>query len=127
MEDRTRQLLQLGFGKCKLQIQVPEKGPVKNIKDLSGKRVVTSFNNIARGFFEKIDGELGLQGDKRTHIDYVGGSVEAACALGLADGIGEPTVLWLWQKRRTEWYHSRFGRVWRDNACRGASCNRNGP
>lgn len=59
------------------------------MQDLAGKRVVTSFDKIARGFFDKVDAQVGLQDDQRTHIDYVGGSVEAACALGLADGIGE--------------------------------------
>ncbi|KAG8990150.1 ATP phosphoribosyltransferase (ATP-PRTase) (ATP-PRT) [Tulasnella sp. JGI-2019a] len=87
MENRVQQVLPLGFGRCNLQVQVPERGPIKSLQDLAGKRVVTSFNRIASGFFDKIDAEVGLQGDKKTHIDYVGGSVEAACALGLADGI----------------------------------------
>lgn len=89
MEHRVRQVLPLGFGKCKLQVQVPERGPLQSIHELAGKRVVTSFSNIARGFFEGVDEAAGLQGHQKTHIEYVGGSVEAACALELADGIGE--------------------------------------
>lgn len=55
---------------------------------LAGKRVVTSFEVLAGKYFEGLDAKLGLVGDQRTKIEYVGGSVEAACSLGLADGIG---------------------------------------
>ncbi|EJD39294.1 HisG-domain-containing protein [Auricularia subglabra TFB-10046 SS5] len=79
--------LPLGFGRCKLQVQVPEKGPIKTLEDLAGKRIVTSFEIVAGEFFAALDDRLGLVGDQRTKIQYVGGSVEAACALGLADGI----------------------------------------
>ncbi|KAG8939090.1 ATP phosphoribosyltransferase (ATP-PRTase) (ATP-PRT), partial [Tulasnella sp. 408] len=89
METRVRQLLKLGFGKCKLQVQAPEHGSmaIQTIEQLAGKRVVTSFNHVAAEYFEKIDAQAGLTGDQKTSIEYVGGSVEAACALGLADGI----------------------------------------
>lgn len=89
MQEHVSELLKLGFGKCALQVQVPESGDIKDVKDLAGKRVVTSFEVLAGEYFAKIDDELGLQGESRTQIEYVGGSVEAACALGLADGIGE--------------------------------------
>ncbi len=87
MEPHVTEVLRLGFGKCALRVQVPEHGHIQRIEDLAGKRVVTSFENLAGDFFEKVDSRLGLQGDERTKIEYVGGSVEAACALGLADGI----------------------------------------
>ncbi|KAK0204198.1 ATP phosphoribosyltransferase [Desarmillaria ectypa] len=88
MQEHITEVLRLGFGKCKLQVQVPEAGPIKSVQDLAGKRVVTSFEVLAGEYFGKLDGELGLDGpEKQTHIEYVGGSVEAACALGLADGI----------------------------------------
>jgi len=87
MEQHVRQILPLGFGKCKLQIQVPSHSPIKDVKQLAGKRVVTSFNHVAREYFDKVDKEAGLQSGQLTDIEYVGGSVEAACALGLADGI----------------------------------------
>ncbi|THH05898.1 hypothetical protein EW145_g4461 [Phellinidium pouzarii] len=87
MKEHVTEVLKLGFGKCALQVQVPEVGAIKDVKDLAGKRVVTSFEVLAGEYFGKIDDELGLKGDNRTHIEYVGGSVEAACALGLADGI----------------------------------------
>jgi ATP phosphoribosyltransferase len=88
MENHTRQVLPLGFGKCKLQVQVPERGPIKSEADLAGKRVVTSFEVLAHKHFAGIDAKANRTGEDKTRIEYVGGSVEAACALGLADGIG---------------------------------------
>ncbi|KAK0449496.1 ATP phosphoribosyltransferase [Armillaria borealis] len=87
MQRHVTEALRLGFGKCSLQVQVPEAGPIKTVKDLAGKRVVTSFEVLSGEYFSKIDEDLGLEDEARTKIEYVGGSVEAACALGLADGI----------------------------------------
>ncbi|KAK7050561.1 ATP phosphoribosyltransferase [Favolaschia claudopus] len=87
MQDNVTEILRLGFGKCALQVQVPESGSIKSVDDLAGKRVVTSFEVLAGEYFDAIDTRLELSGDRRTRIEYVGGSVEAACALGLADGI----------------------------------------
>ena len=88
MESFVSETLRLGFGKCALQVQVPSSGPVQTVDALAGKRVVTSFEVLAGRFFADVDERVGLVGDARTSIEYVGGSVEAACALGLADGIG---------------------------------------
>ncbi len=80
----VEEVMDLGFGKCKLQVQVPARGAFQHPKDLVGKTVVTSFTNLAAKYF----GELEKQtGKGKTTIKYVGGSVEAACALGVADGI----------------------------------------
>ncbi|CAE6479359.1 unnamed protein product [Rhizoctonia solani] len=87
MEQLTTQVLKLGFGKCKLQVQVPERGEFQEVGALGGKRIVTSFEVLAKKYFEKLDREKGLKEGQGTKIEYVGGSVEAACALGLADGI----------------------------------------
>ncbi|KIJ61085.1 hypothetical protein HYDPIDRAFT_31597 [Hydnomerulius pinastri MD-312] len=87
MQDKVTEIQRLGFGKCALQVQVPERAPIKSVEDLAGKRVVTSFEVLAGEYFNKIDDQLSLVGDQKTKIQYVGGSVEAACALGLADGI----------------------------------------
>ena len=88
MESNVSEMQKLGFGRCALQVQVPESGSIKTVDDLAGKRVVTSFEVLASNYFEEIDEGLGLKGENKTKIEYVGGSVEAACALGLADGIG---------------------------------------
>ncbi|KAJ3927961.1 MAG: hypothetical protein NXY57DRAFT_567564 [Lentinula lateritia] len=87
MHEHVTEELRLGFGKCALQVQVPEAGSITTVEDLAGKRVVTSFEVLSGDYFGKLDDQLRLSGDKRTKIEYVGGSVEAACALGLADGI----------------------------------------
>ena len=88
MQEHVTEVLKLNFGKCALQVQVPEAGPIKSVEDLAGKRVVTSFEVLAGQYFKGIDDRLNLQEGQRTRIEYVGGSVEAACSLGLADGIG---------------------------------------
>jgi len=87
MEDLVSEELRLGFGKCALQVQVPENSPIKTVEDLAGKRVVTSFEVVAGKYFQDVDSRLQLSEDHKTQIEYVGGSVEAACSLGLADGI----------------------------------------
>jgi ATP phosphoribosyltransferase len=100
-EAGVEQVLDLGFGKCRLQVQVPQKGDITDPRELVGKNVVTSFVGLSTAYFsrlegheESVDAEALINGDlldakKRltTKIKYVGGSVEAACALGVADGI----------------------------------------
>ncbi|KAI7905043.1 uncharacterized protein BX663DRAFT_430759 [Cokeromyces recurvatus] len=83
VEDKITEIMELDFGKCRLCVQVPINGPFKKMEDLAGKRIVTSFDAVARKVFEPIDKAKGT----KTTINYVSGSVEAACALGLADGI----------------------------------------
>ncbi|KAJ5825995.1 hypothetical protein N7474_003133 [Penicillium riverlandense] len=82
----VEEILDLGFGGCKLQVQVPEKGGISEAKELIGRNVVTSFTALASTFFAKLEGAESSQ-KLNTKIKYVGGSVEAACALGVADGI----------------------------------------
>jgi ATP phosphoribosyltransferase len=78
--------LDLAFGKCKLQIQVPQNGLYEKPEDLIGKTIVSSFVNLTRKYFEKL--ENIKEGEKlKTKIKYVGGSVEASCALGVGDAI----------------------------------------
>lgn len=89
------EVLDLDFGKCSLQVQVPAKGDLSRPEDLIGKNVVTSFTNLAEQYFRRLEAEEtgDAKGDPndstklKTNIKYVGGSVEAACALGVADGI----------------------------------------
>lgn len=88
-------VLDLGFGACRLQVQVPAKGKYVEAKDLIGKNIGTSFVHLAREYFARLEMEQeGIQdttkveGRKlRTKIIELSGSVEAACALGVADGI----------------------------------------
>lgn len=90
----VEEILDLEFGFCRLQVQVPEKGTITKPEELVGKNIVTSFTNLAEGYFRALEekqSDKAVNGDGkaklRTNIKYVGGSVEAACALGVADGI----------------------------------------
>ncbi|KAF3140237.1 ATP phosphoribosyltransferase (ATP-PRTase) (ATP-PRT) [Orbilia oligospora] len=88
----VEEILELGFGKCKLQVQAPANGPIKDPKELVGKTVVTSFTHLSRDYFKSLEVEMfGAESVEKngmkTTMKYVGGSVEAACALGVADGI----------------------------------------
>lgn len=82
----VEQVMDLGFGNCKLQVQVPQKGDLTEAKQLVGKNVVTSFTALTTAFFAQLEGVTDPS-HLKTKIKYVGGSVEAACALGVADGI----------------------------------------
>lgn len=74
---------------------MPAKGDLAKPEDLIGKNVVTSFTNLTEQYFRRLEaeqagnanGETNGDAKLRTVIKYVGGSVEAACALGVADGI----------------------------------------
>ncbi|KAF4624198.1 hypothetical protein G7Y89_g13975 [Cudoniella acicularis] len=88
------EVMDLGFGACKLQVQVPEKGQYVKPSDLIGKNVGTSFVHLAEQYFAILESEaeLAANGEKtskklKTKIIELSGSVEAACALGVADGI----------------------------------------
>ncbi|GKZ39171.1 ATP phosphoribosyltransferase (ATP-PRTase) (ATP-PRT), partial [Aspergillus brasiliensis] len=84
----VEEIMDLGFGACKLQVQVPEKGDITEAKQLIGRNVVTSFTALTEAFFAKLEGKSDAEkSELSTKIKYVGGSVEAACALGVADGI----------------------------------------
>lgn len=90
----VEEVMDLGFGRCKLQVQVPEKGGISKPEELVGKNIVTSFTNLTKKYFADLESEaqkseVNGNGVNKlsTAIKYVGGSVEAACALGVADGI----------------------------------------
>ncbi|MCJ1246995.1 ATP phosphoribosyltransferase (ATP-PRTase) (ATP-PRT) [Trapelia coarctata] len=97
----VEEVLDLGFGKCSLRVQVPEKGEIHDPKDLISKNVVTSFVSLTQQYFDRLEKEQAAKEEEEakkngttpkpkhqpTKIKYVGGSVEAACALGVADGI----------------------------------------
>ena len=52
----TEELLDLGFGQCKLQVQVPDQGGIETSKDLVGKNIVTSFTGLTARYFAQIEG-----------------------------------------------------------------------
>lgn len=85
MFESIEDLLDLQFGKCKLQIQVPANGPYKTPEQLIGKKIVSSFTKLSNDYFEDLS--LKANSKESTNIRFVGGSVEASCALGVADAI----------------------------------------
>merc|ERR1711939_1299592 len=82
----VEQVMDLGFGKCKLQVQIPEKGSLQNVQDLVGKNIVTSFTGLAEDYFARLEGKgsrkESINGAAspipklQTKIKFVGGSVD---------------------------------------------------
>jgi len=98
----SEMVMDVGFGACKLQVQVPEKGKYMSSTDLIGHTIGTSFVNLTTEYFARLEeqsaGVCATPQDMvnrdplspkrlRTTIVELSGSVEAACALGVADGI----------------------------------------
>ncbi|XP_062518610.1 uncharacterized protein LOC134193793 isoform X2 [Corticium candelabrum] len=77
----VKELVELGFGKCRLCVQVDVSSTVTDPRDLAGKRIVTSFTGLTTRYFET------LNPDVMTDISFVSGSVEIACQLELADAV----------------------------------------
>ena len=69
----------LGFGRCRLAIAVPKNFEYKQLSDLSGRRIATSYPNILAEFFA----ERSVEAD----IHEISGSVEIAPSIGLADAV----------------------------------------
>ncbi len=69
----------LDFGKCQLVLAIPEMTPIKNLSDLEGLRVATSYPNTLRQFSES----------KKLNCSIIpiGGSVEVAPKLNLAEAV----------------------------------------
>ncbi len=69
----------LGFSKCRVSLAVPKGLKYKNINDLDGLRIATSYPNTVKEYFKKFN----LAPD----IHVISGSVEIAPSIGLADAI----------------------------------------
>ena len=98
----VEEVMDLAFGKCALQVQVPARSTngeptITDVRQLLGKNIVTSFTSLTEDYFARLEGRgsrkemiNGTESPKpnlKTKVKFVGGSVEAACALGVADGI----------------------------------------
>jgi ATP phosphoribosyltransferase len=76
----VRELLDLGFGRCRLAVAVPEASGIEHATEVPpGSRVATSFPRLARAFFEGIGVPV--------EIAPVSGAAEIAPHLGVADVI----------------------------------------
>ncbi|MGM0410310.1 MAG: ATP phosphoribosyltransferase [Bacillota bacterium] len=78
------ELLDLGFGSCKLVVAVPEKAGIEKVENIAEhSRIATSYPGITKRYFNK----LGIQVD----IIYLSGSVELGPQVGLSDLIVDIT------------------------------------
>lgn len=69
----------LGFGNCRLSLAIPKDEQYTGLNYFEGKRIATSYPRILSKFF-------GVKGIN-VKIEEIGGSVEIATGIGLADGI----------------------------------------
>ncbi len=73
------ELRELGFGRCRLSIAVPQEDRFEGPQDLAGQRIATSYPQLL--------GEYLRQHDVKAEIVVLNGSVEIAPRLGTADVI----------------------------------------
>ncbi len=69
----------LGFANCRLSLAIPKDEKYSGLEYFNGKRVATSYPKILGKYFQ----EKGIN----VKIEELGGSVEIATGIGLADGI----------------------------------------
>ncbi len=79
-KDKQVQVVEkLGFAACRLSLAIPKDVPYPGTAYFEGRRVATSYPHILSRFFK----EKGICAE----IEAIGGSVEIAPGIGLADGI----------------------------------------
>lgn len=71
------ELLDLGFGKCRLMLAVPQEKRLDDLKDYAHLRVATKYPNCAKRYFDKV----GIQ----TEIIKLNGSIELGPIVGLSE------------------------------------------
>jgi len=71
--------LELGVGKCRLALCVPESSSIQEVSQLDGLRIATTFPKITHAYLR--------QHNTTVHAVWLSGSVEVMIALGVADAI----------------------------------------
>lgn len=69
----------LGFGRCRLSIAVPKNMNYKELRDLNGLKIATSYTGLLQKFLN--------ENNLKAEIHEISGSVEIAPGIGLADAI----------------------------------------
>jgi ATP phosphoribosyltransferase len=69
----------LGFSRCRLSLAIPKSEPYKDLQDLDGKRIATSYPVILQKYLD----EHGI----RAEVHVLSGSVEIGPSIGIADAI----------------------------------------
>jgi len=77
------ELLDLGYGTCRIVLAAPEDGDISTVSDLEGTTVATEFPTITAEFFE----ERGVDVD----VAEVSGATELTPHVDIADGIVDIT------------------------------------
>jgi ATP phosphoribosyltransferase len=72
-------ILPLGFGSCRLSLAIPKDIKYPGLSFFEGKKVATSYPGILSRYFQ--------ENKVQVEIEEIGGSVEIAPGIGLADGI----------------------------------------
>lgn len=75
----VQERMQLGVGRCRLAICVPEDSPVSKVAELNGQSVATSFPRLTDAYFRR-HGAV-------SHLVSLSGSVEVMIQLGVATAI----------------------------------------
>lgn len=75
----VHQIMELGFGGCRLSLAVPREADYKDLEWFNGRRIATSYPSILLRFLS----EKGIS----AKIHTITGSVEIAPAIGMADAI----------------------------------------
>ncbi|GJM31656.1 MAG: ATP phosphoribosyltransferase [Saprospiraceae bacterium] len=78
-QKNIKEVLQLGFSRCRLSIAVPKGTHYPDASCLNGKKIATSYPNSLRQFLD--------QNKLNAEIHEISGSVEIAPNIGLADAI----------------------------------------
>lgn len=78
---KVKKLLNLRYGFCTLMLAVPKESEIKDISDLNGKTVATTYPKSTLNFFKK--------NNITAQIVRISGSVEIAPALGVAQAIAD--------------------------------------
>ncbi len=76
---KVKKLLNLRYGFCSLIVAVPKESCIKNLNDLKGKTIATSYPQSAKKFFKENNIPI--------NIVKISGSVEITPALGVAQAI----------------------------------------
>ncbi|MDR0421928.1 MAG: ATP phosphoribosyltransferase [Proteiniphilum sp.] len=78
-EKDVTEIERLGFGSCRLSLAIPKDEVYTGLAYFGGKRIATSYPRILKKFFR--EKEIDVK------IEELGGSVEIATGIGLADAI----------------------------------------
>lgn len=77
----AEEVMGLGFGRATFRLAAPE-GSVGSLRELSGKRVATTYDGLLSSWLE----EQGIEDVEVVHLD---GAVESAVSLGVAEAIAD--------------------------------------